>query len=594
MTRLSAAFELNLTAMSLLALLVGMFLIFNAMSFSIVQRRSLLGRLRAVGVTPRELFRLILAEALILGVLGTVLGLMLGVWLGQGLTRLVAATVSELYYEVSVAAVHPDPVAFLKAAGLGLAATLAASLVPARQAAWTPPLTTLSRAALEQATQRRLPWLAGLGLAALVSGLTVALAVPGGVMLGFCGLFLLVLGAALITPPLLHGLHRLLAVRLPAGILGMGVRNLDRQLSRLGIAIAALMVALSAGVGVGVMVDSMRGAVASWLNDLLRADLYVAAAGFREGETLPAAVVSAVATLPGVAAVSRYRQHALRLPERQVTLIGAHLAAPSRRGFELLAGGDAPVWEAFDRGGLLVSEPLAYHLGLARGDPLRLPTPAGWRDFTVAGVFRDYASEHGRLFLEEGAYRRYWPDPAVNSLALFAAGGDAAGLRRAVSEAFAGRYRLVLTPARAILAESLAVFDRTFRITRVLRALLLGVAFIGVLSALMALQLERSKEYAVLRALGLTRAQVAGLITGESLVIGLLAGGIAIPTGLLMAWVLIESVQRRAFGWTMPFNVDAGLLAQTVLVGLLAAAVAAIYPAWRSSRRDPAPLLRED
>jgi putative ABC transport system permease protein len=354
------------------------------------------------------------------------------------------------------------------------------------------------------------------------------------------------------------------------------------------------MVALSAGVGVGVMVDSMRGGVATWLNDLLRADLYVAAAGFREGETLPAAVVAGVATLPGVAAVSRYRQRTLRLPERQVTLIGAHLATPSRRGFELLAGGDASVWDAFDRGGLLVSEPLVYHLGLVRGDHLRLPTPVGSRDFTVAGVFRDYASEHGRIFLEEAAYLQSWPDPAVNTLALFATGGDAPGLRREVSEAFAERYRLVLTPARAILAESLAVFDRTFRITRVLRALLLSVAFIGVLSALMALQLERSKEYAVLRALGLTRAQVAGLITGESLVIGLVAGGLAIPTGLLMAWVLIESVQRRAFGWTMPFDVDAGLLAQAVLVGLLAAAAAAIYPAWRSSRRDPAPLLRED
>ena len=187
------------------------------------------------------------------------------------------------------------------------------------------------------------------------------------------------------------------------------------------------------------------------------------------------------------------------------------------------------MWEAFDRGGTLISEPLAYHLGLARGDHLSLPTPAGPRDFTIAGVFRDYASEHGRIFLEQGAYRRYWSDPAVNTLALFAKGGDADGLRREVSEVFAGRYRLELTPARAILAESLAVFDRTFRITRVLRALMLGVAFIGVLSALMALQLERSKEFAVLRALGLTRAQIAGLITGESLVIGLLAGGYRHP-----------------------------------------------------------------
>jgi putative ABC transport system permease protein len=120
------------------------------------------------------------------------------------------------------------------------------------------------------------------------------------------------------------------------------------------------------------------------------------------------------------------------------------------------------------------------------------------------------------------------------------------------------------------------------------------VAFIGVLSALMALQLERGKEYAVLRALGLTRGQIAGLIGAESLLMGLLAVAVAIPTGLLMAWVLIESVQRRAFGWTMPFSVDGGLLLQTLLTGLLAAGLAAIYPAWRSARRDPAPQLRED
>ncbi|MFZ0469473.1 MAG: FtsX-like permease family protein, partial [Thiogranum sp.] len=128
-TRMSAAFELNLTAMSLLALLVGMFLIFNAMTFSVVQRRTLFGRLRAIGVTPRELFGLILLEALILGVLGTVLGLLLGVWLGQGLTRLVAATVSELYYNVSVTALHLDATALLIAAGLGVGATLLATLV---------------------------------------------------------------------------------------------------------------------------------------------------------------------------------------------------------------------------------------------------------------------------------------------------------------------------------------------------------------------------------------------------------------------------------------------------------------------------------
>jgi putative ABC transport system permease protein len=590
--RLSAAFELNLTAMSLLAMLVGMFLIFNAMTFSMVQRRNLFGRLRTLGVTPRELFGLVLLEAVIVAALGTLLGLLLGVWLGHSLTRLVAATVSELYYNVSVTALHLDWKALMIAAGLGIVATLLATLVPAWHAARTPPLTTLSRAALEQAAHRGV-YLWGLpGLLLLAAGLLLALALPGGVIMSFAGLFALVLGAAMMTPLVIRLLHRLLAHAGLPGIWRMGVRDLDRHLSRLGIAVAALMVALSASVGVGVMVESMRTSVNTWLGDLLSADLYVAAQGFDEGATLPADVVQAVSHLDSVAVLSRYRERTLPLAGRRVELIGAHLAAPSRRGFELLSG-TASAWKDFAEGAVLVSEPLAYHLGLVPGSTLTLPTPAGPQVVQVAAVFRDYASEHGRLFMDEAVYRQYWPGQQVHTLALFARDADVESMRREVSE-LAARTAILLTPAAAILEESMAVFDRTFRVTEVLRAVSLLVAFIGVLSALMALQLERAKEYAVLRALGLTRSQIAGLISGESLLMGLLAGCVAIPTGMLMAWVLIQSVQRRAFGWTMPFSVDGTLLLQTLLVGLLAAGLAAIYPAWRSAQRHPAPQLRED
>jgi putative ABC transport system permease protein len=591
-TRLSAAFELNLTAMSLLALLVGMFLIFNAMNFSMVQRRTLFGRLRAIGVTPRELFGLVLLEALVVALSGTALGVLLGVWLGQGLTRLVAATVSELYYRVSVAALQLDAAALLVALVLGVAATLLATALPAWRAARTPPLTTLSRAALEQATRRGVPLWALLGLVLLLTGLLLALVLPGGLVRSFAGLFMLILGAAMMTPLVIRVLYRLLRDASLPGVWRMGVRDLDRHLSRLGIAVAALMVALSASVGVGVMVESMRGAVSSWLGDLLSADLYVAAEGFDEGASLSASAVQALSRLDSVAALSRYRERDLPLAGRRVEVIGAHLAAPSRQGFELLSDA-AATWNAFDEGAVLVSEPLAYHLDLVPGATLDLPTPHGPVSLRVAGVFRDYASEHGRIFMDETVYVRYWPGQRVDSLALFARDDDVATLRRDISEHVA-QHAIVLTPARAILDESMAVFDRTFRVTEVLRAVALAVAFIGVLSALMALQLERGKEYAVLRALGLTRGQVAALIGGESLLMGLLAACVALPTGVLMAWVLIASVQRRAFGWTMPFSVDASLLVQTLLAGLLAAGLAALYPAWRSAQRNPAPQLRED
>ena len=163
-----------------------------------------------------------------------------------------------------------------------------------------------------------------------------------------------------------------------------------------------------------------------------------------------------------------------------------------------------------------------------------------------------------------------------------------------MSERFADRYALEFTEARAIYRESMAVFDRTFRITEVLRILSIMVAFIGILSALMAVQLERRKEFAVLRALGLTRAQVSLLIMLESLILGVLAALMSIPTGMAMAWVLTDAIQLRAFGWTMPFVIEATPLWFTLLLGLMAALLASLYPAWRASRSHPAPQLRED
>lgn len=591
---LSAAFELNLTAMSLLALLVGLFLIFNAMSLSIVQRRNLLGRLRVLGVMQHELYRLILAEAFVLGIIGTIIGCVLGIWLGQGLTKIVAATVSELYYQASADVLQVSWISLSKAVVLGLAGTLVATWIPARQAARTPPLTTLSRAALEQTTKRQLPGLALAGSLLIVIGLLIAFALPGGVLIGFVGLFILLLGAALVTPLSLSLTHFLLS-RLPlGGILRMAVRDIERHLSRLGTAVTALMVALAATVGVAVMVDSMRHSVSDWLQDLLSADLYIAAKGFEDGAYLPDAVVAQAPLLDPVSAYSLYRSRSIQIGDRRIRLVAAHLAEPSRRGFDLVSTSDPDAWNLYDQGEVLISEPLAHRLHLQPGDELLIPSANGIIQFRVAAVFRDFASEHGRAFMDLEYYRRFWPDPHINSLALFSSTGDGPGLKQAASESFDDGHELVMTEALGIYNESMAVFDRTFRITEVLRLLSILVAFIGILSALMAVQLERRKEFAVLRTLGLTRSQISLLIMIESAILGLLAALLAIPVGLAMAWVLTDAIQLRAFGWTMPFMVTVRPLWWTLLLGVSAALLASLYPAWKASRGDPAPQLRED
>ncbi len=592
---LSAAFELNLTAMSLLALLVGVFLIFNAISFSIVQRRRLLGRLRAVGIRADELFRLVMAEALILALVGGLLGSVLGYWLGQVLTQIVAATVSELYYQVSADAMTLTWQSLGKAWLLGLAGTSAAAWFPARQAARTPPLTTLSRTALEDRTRALIPRLALLGTGLLIAGLIVALYLPGGVLTGFAGLFMLLLGAALITPASLRLTHGLFT-RLPLkGLWRLAVRDLDRHLSRLSTAAAALMIALAASVGIAVMVESMRGAVSDWLLGLLRADLYIVADdNLSDDATLPTEVVQQAPLLQQVGTHSSYRSRKLQIDGRRTRLIAGELAATSRAGFEFTARGADDPWSAFDRGAILISEPLAYRLGLTPGGMLSLPTPNGAQDFTVAAVFRDFASEHGRLFITASAYRQHWQDPTIDTLALFTTPGTVAELMETARERFSGRHALLFTAADEVYAESMAVFERTFRITEVLRLLSIAVAFIGILSALMALQLERRKEHAILRALGLTGKQVSRLIVIESAAMGLLAALLAVPTGLAMAWVLTAAIQLRAFGWSMPFDVSAWPLFATVAIGLVAALSASLYPAWRAGRQAPASQMRED
>ena len=212
----------------------------------------------------------------------------------------------------------------------------------------------------------------------------------------------------------------------------------------------------------------------------------------------------------------------------------------------------------------------------------------------LAAIFRDYASEHGRFFIDLQHYRQHWSDPQIDTLALFSPTSDGRALQQAASERFDADYRLHYTNAREIYKESMAVFDRTFRITEVLRLLSILVAFIGILSALMAVQLERRKEFAILRALGMTRLQVSLLVMIESSILGLLAALFAIPTGLALAWVLTDAIQLRAFGWTMPFLVSASPLLWTLFIGVSAAWLASLYPAWQASRSDPAPQMRED
>jgi putative ABC transport system permease protein len=585
--RLTRAFETNLTALALVALVFGMFLIYNSVNFSLVRRRPLIGLLRAQGVTRGEVFTLVLAEALVLGVVATALGLAAGIALGSQLVGLVARTINDLYFAVTVTSLQLDALTLGKGAVLGVGATLLAALLPAREAAAAAPRRALARSSLERDVRRRAGRLAAGGLLALgAAGLMLWLP-SRSVVLGFAALFVLILAAALLTPLatvlLVAALRPLTSLFGPVG--RMAARAVPASLSRTAPAVAALSVALAVGIAVSIMVGSFRGGVEDWLDRSLQADLYISAPDFGAGRAaavLDPALAAQVAALPGVAGITTYRHSSVLLGDDIVLLLAVALDERHLPAFELLDNTAARTWPVFAGGGVLASEPLAWRRGLAAGDVVTLPTGRGEEHVVVAAVFRDYASEHGVLFMDRARYDALWPgDDAVTSLAVFVAPGFDADAVLDGIRALPAAGGITARSNRGLREATIDVFDRTFVITGVLRLLALIVAFVGVTGALMALQLERGHEIGVLRTIGLTPGQVRALVGGQSGLIGVIAALLAAPLGLAMAWAMVHVINRRSFGWSFDMVVGVSPFLQALLVGVGAAVLAGIYPAWR-------------
>ncbi len=600
---MTAAFRLNLTALSLLALVVGMFLIYNTVSFSVVQRRPVLGILRALGMTRRELFVMILTEAAFLGLVGTALGMGLGVLMGRGAVQAVTQTINDLFFVVAVRSADIPVLTLAKGALSGIGAAFLAALLPAFEATSVPPAGAIQRSNIESKARRALPRLTAAGLILGLVG--AAMLIPEwNLVIAFGGLFAVILGAALVTPALtlllMEGLHRLLSRRL--GILTrMAPRNILRSLSRTSAAIAALMVAVSVIIGVGVMIVSFRLTVEQWLDEILQADIFISAPALgpnRSNAVLEPSLLAELRSFPAIAGYSTSREveAAATLPDGteatvQLAAVLQDLAGEDRRYRESIGDTD-DTWTAVEAGGVVVNETTANRFELRLGDSLRLLTDAGERSFPIVGVTYDFDVQP-TLLMDDGNYRRYWNDDALSAVALFVEPGvDVDETVNELRRAFAGRAELLISSNRGVRRNALEVFDRTFAITVALRLLATLVAFVGILSTLMSLQLERAREIGVLRASGMTRRQLWGVTLLETGLLGTSAGLVAMPTGFILALILIYIINLRSFGWTLTMQLQVGEFAQAFLVALTAALLAGLYPAWRMSRTDPAEALR--
>ena len=600
--QMTRAFQLNLTALSLLALIVGVFLIYNTMTFSVVQRRGLLGLLRIQGVTRREIFLLVLGEAVLIGGVGTVGGLGLGILLSQGLVQLVTRTITDLYFVLTVRELALTPVVLGKGMVLGIGASLLAALRPAWEAATTPPRVTLQRSSLETRARQTAPRTMFLGLLALAAGLGGLWISGTNLLLSFGSLFGVLLGCVLMTPLTTMGCVRLLQPVLNAwgGTLGrLCGRSVVAALSRTAVAIAALMVAVSVTVGVGIMVQSFRQTVVRWLESSLHADVYIAPPSLiarRSDSTLDPALVQRLVSAPDIVRVNTYRGLQVESRLGLTQLVALDLAERSYDAFTFIAGEPQAIWPTFqNEAAVIISEPYAYRHELSLNDTLQLRTDRGVHSFRVVGIFTDYGSDQGIVMMSRHTYDQWWQDTKISSLGVYAKPNvDVDRLVESLRRLAGAEHEVLIRSNRTLREASLKIFDRTFTITTVLHLLTTVVAFVGVLSALMALQLERARELGVLRATGCTPGQIWGLMTSQTGLMGLIAGLLAAPVGVGLALILVLVINRRSFGWTLQIEIAPEILVQAIGMAVVAALLAGLYPALRMAQTSPALALREE
>jgi putative ABC transport system permease protein len=596
---MTQAFTTNLRALGLLALLVGLFLVYGTMSFAIVQRRRSLGILRALGATRSQVLRVIAFETVGLALVGGASGLVAGALIGRELVGMVSRTINDLYYVVAVNNVALPPGEPLLALGAALAVALLAAAVPALEAVQSAPQLALRASVLEGRARRVSLGLLGLSVLLALGCAGLVMSTQRSVLAGFAALVLAMLSVAAATPAVLYGSARALArSRLGAAPpVRLALGGVAGSLSRTGVAVAALAMAVAAMIGISIMVDSFRESLRDWLAQTLPADIYVGAPGpgfARPERRIDAGVAADLVRVTGVAGYSASRRAVVDSDRGPVVLDAMDSTPALRAGVELTAA-TADVWGDFAAGAVLLAQPLAYRLNLDVGAILQLRTVQGSRNFRVVGVFREYGNDRGSVRISRAVYRRLWQDDSIGALAMFVRPGtDVAGVVQRLYAAAAGRQALQVDTPAQVRVISLNIFDRTFIITRVLNWLAAGVAAIGLLSALLAWQLGRTHELALLRVLGLTRRGAAVMIMAQTLFMGAVALLAALPAGLLTAVLLVRVINRRAFGWQIDLHLHPAQISSAIALALVAALLAGLYPAWRMAHAPLSQDLREE
>ncbi|MDR5012509.1 ABC transporter permease [Agrobacterium fabacearum] len=579
--RLTDSFHLNLTAFGFLAFVVGLFIVYSATGLSFEQRRGSFRTMRSLGVSLRSLTTMLVIETALFALVSGALGIVVGYVVASALLPGVAATLRGLYGASVSGSLSLRPEWWIAGLAMALVGTGLSSLQHLLRVWKMPILSTAQGRAWAMVSTKSLFHQAAAGLVLLfVSGSLVLLG--GGLISGFAVLAALLLGAALILPTLLA-----LGMRVAEHISGQGLTrwffaDTRQQLPGLSLALMALLLALSANIGVGTMVSSFRQTFVGWLDQRLAAEVYVTARDEAEAARLRqwfphhARAVLPIWSTEG------------EISGQKVRIFGVADDATYRDHWPLISGGPA-IWDEIASGkGALVNEQFWRSGKASPGAEIEMP--GGWKA-RVVGVFSDYGNPRGEIIIGLDALVQHYPDIEKLRYGLRMQPEEVAGFRQRLMTEF-GLPEANIVDQASLKRQSAAIFEQTFAVTGALNVLTLAVAGFAMFSSQLTLASLRLPQLAPVWALGLRRRDLAMLEVLRTLALWLVTFIAAIPVGLGLAWVLLAIINVEAFGWRLPLILFPLDWLRLGLVALLAAIISVLIPVRRLAKTAPADLLR--
>lgn len=585
---MTRAFRMNLTILSLVGLLVGLYLIFQSLDGAVVRRREEIGVLRSLGVTEKIIRHVWLLEATLLGLVGGAFGALLGWGGAQFAVRFVARTVNALYFATTVQSARLDAGEFFIAIALAVAASLVAGWWPARQAAKIPPAQILSR---HNESQERKTILQSAPFALCLLAISAALIFLPPVRFsgalrfplgGYAAALGLIFGGGILCSHVLRTLAKVLRFTGNHSVAAkIATSHLVKTSSRHRLAAAGLLCAVTMAAGMIILVASFETTMRGWINTTFQADLYLTSDGAQSASTqnrISPATWHAIATNPAVADVNVMQVSEIKINDVSTMLVGVDLQFSKRH--ENLTWREPPLDKKVfveNQNELLglVSESFSERFRVRRGDAVTIPTPSGEKRLTVAGVFSDYGNERGSLIVDRRHFAAWFGDEMATSLILMTQPGVAP---EAVQEELSAQFPgLSILTNRYLRTEILRIFRQTFSVTYALELIGIIVAVIGLGMTLSSILLDRRSELTTLRALGWRRREMAFATAVEGALLSFCGVIVGMVVSLGLGWILIYVINKQSFGWTLQFAIPWLSLAALGLLVISAGTVVAYF-----------------